>query len=584
MKTEAVESTRGVELQRHTALDQPLADRPGRVTTAEAWALAALAIPAATILGGEAIDALGVRLLPALMLPFVLLCSASVAWYARRHAVASSRDTRLFLAIVASVAGWLLWLARPTLLPLSTGPDLTHHLLLVDYIERHWRLVHDPSLARQIGEMAQYTPGAHILAALAGAWSGSDGLHALHAVQCLTVALETGFLYLVAVRMLPERSPRVLAVLSAVLLLASPRYMLGAFTEYGFFSQVVAEVFVAGVWWVSVAWDADPDWRLCLVAGLAGAAVFLTWPVYSGPPMLALFLVVVLRTETAWTRRLRDLLVAFAPFTAVVATYLLGRLGWLRLAGTGGTAPSPSVASFSLPLVVLAVFGVALVCARRSTRATAALVAALVAQTIALYVVAERSGAPQPYMALKMFYLWLRPMTLCAAVAVAFLWQRGWNATRAVRRQRVSETTEMRAAWLLLVTVLLLVARPLWKTPRVLHPKPPAVSQALFEAGRWARANVPPGCVEYLVGDDETAYWLHLAVLGNPRMSDRTGDNSTYEPSDAIVRWLTPNGLPYAIADLGSLPHDVRTELDVVRQFDTAAVARRRGPSTCATP
>ena len=85
------------------------------------------------------------------------------------------------------------------------------------------------------------------------------------------------------------------------------------------------------------------------------------------------------------------------------------------------------------------------------------------------------------------------------------------------------------------------------------------------------------------MSDDETAYWLHLAVLGNPRAGERTGNNATYEPTDALVRWLTPNGLPYAIADLPTLPRDVRNELDIVQQFGTAAVARRRGPSSCAS-
>jgi hypothetical protein len=47
------------------------------------------------------------------------------------------------------------------------------------------------------------------------------------------------------------------------------------------------------------------------------------------------------------------------------------------------------------------------------------------------------------------------------------------------------------------------------------------------------------------------------------------------------VRWLTPGGLPYAIADLPSLPRDVRQELDIIQQFDSAAVAKRRGPSSC---
>ncbi|MGC4084890.1 MAG: hypothetical protein QM736_22945 [Vicinamibacterales bacterium] len=74
---------------------------------------------------------------------------------------------------------------------------------------------------------------------------------------------------------------------------------------------------------------------------------------------------------------------------------------------------------------------------------------------------------------------------------------------------------------------------------------------------------------------------LHLAVLGNPRMSPRTGDNSTYEPRDAVVRWLTPNGLPYAIVDLPAVPRDVRDELQIVQQFGTAAVAKRRGMSAC---
>ena len=91
----------------------------------------------------------------------------------------------------------LLWLAAPTFLPLSTGPDLTHHLLLIRYIEEHWRLVHDPSVERFLGEMAQYTPGSHVLVAFAGSVARTDGLRALHAVQAVTVALKVVFLVFV---------------------------------------------------------------------------------------------------------------------------------------------------------------------------------------------------------------------------------------------------------------------------------------------------------------------------------------------------------------------------------------------------
>jgi len=560
------------------------ASPPCEVSSAERWALVSLAVPASSVLGAWALDTLGFRFPPTLMLAFATTCAALVWFTLRRQTRVDTGDTLAFGAIVCGLTAWLLWLARPTLLPLSTGPDLTHHLLLVDFIEQHWRLVHDQALARQLGEMAEYTPGAHIIGALAGAWSGTGGLRAFHTLQSMMVGLETGVLYLLARRLLLPDSPRALAMSVVAFLFVSPRYMLGDFTEYGFFAQVISETFVVAVWWTTAAWDHRPDWRLALAIGLFGATVFLVWPVYSGPPMLGAFLVMASRTETRLVQRVRQGLVAFVPFGLVAGAYLLGRLGWLRLAGTGGAAPVPSVASVGLPLIVLGICGALLLMTRRSGRPTLFFVCALAAQTLALYVVATRSGAPQPYMALKMFYLWLRPIALCATLAVAWLW---WQISVRVPSHEpggASSTRLSRLAWSVPVLTLLAAAWPLWTHPQRLHPKPPAISAPLYDAGRWARTNLPAGCIEYLVGDDETAYWLHLAVLRNPRVSDRTGDNSTYEPTDAVVRWLMPNGLPYAIADLDALPRDVRDELDIIYRSGRAAVARRRTASSCATP
>ena len=111
--------------------------------------------------------------------------------------------------------------------------------------------------------------------------------------------------------------------------------------------------------------------------------------------------------------------------------------------------------------------------------------------------------------------------------------------------------------------------------------QPPTVSNALDLAGRWARANVDPPCVDYIVADDNTAYWLHLAVLGNKRMSARTADDNTFSRREAIIRWINPGGLPYAVADLGTIPKDVLAETDELARFDTAVVIKRRGPSSC---
>jgi hypothetical protein len=295
-----------------------------------------------------------------------------------------------------------------------------------------------------------------------------------------------------------------------------------------------------------------------------------------------MFLLIALHGELDARARLRHMLAAFVPLGVTAVMYLAGRLEWLQLAGTGGTAPWPSIADYSWPLAILAMAGLAMLLVQRRGRAAVLMVASIAAQAAAFYVLARRAHADRPYMALKMFYLLLWPMAACAAVALGALWTAAAGVAERIGRRPVPRRTLDRAAWVLVLGVLFVAARPLARAPRRLHPLPPAVSAPLYEAGLWARANLPAGCIEYLVGDDETAYWLHLAVLGNPRVSARTGDNSTYEPTDAIVRWLTPAGLPYAIADLTALPTDVRNELDIVQPFGSAAVARRRGPSSCA--
>jgi hypothetical protein len=370
----------------------------------------------------------------------------------------------------------------------------------------------------------------------------------------------------------------VLAVTGVLLLFAAPRYFLGSLTEYGFVAQVVAELFAIAMWWAIVAWDARPDLRLAIVFSLCGAAAFLTWPVYVGPPALALFIVVALRRELRPAARIVHLLAAYVPLGTFAVAYLIGRLGWLQLAGTGGAAPWPSVASYGWPLVTAAIVGLVMALIARRGRSTAVFLIAVLVQAAAFYFLARRSGAPQPYMALKMFYLLLWPMAACAVMALGEAW------TRATRFVQLSPMRAQAAGFLIVGLVFVLVGRPLLRHPSRLHPLPPAVSLPLYEAALWARVNVPPACIEYLVGDDETAYWLHLAVFGNPRMWDRTGDNSTYEPDDAVMRWLTPNGLPFAIADLPALSRDVRDELDIVQRFGSAAIVRRRGASSCSQP
>src|SRR5262249_33433285 len=140
-----------------------------------------------------------------------------------------------------------------------------------------------------------YTPGSHILTALAGAWSRSNGLHALHAIMSASAALKAGFVFLIAMRLLPRDQSRVpISALASVSLFASQTYFLSSFTQYSFLAQVVAELFAVGMLWTLILWDHEHSRWLMTVAGLVGAALFLTWPILIGPPLVALGLLVVL--------------------------------------------------------------------------------------------------------------------------------------------------------------------------------------------------------------------------------------------------------------------------------------------------
>jgi len=60
-------------------------------------------------------------------------------------------------------------------------------------------------------------------------------------------------------------------------------------------------------------------------------------------------------------------------------------------------------------------------------------------------------------------------------------------------------------------------------------------------------------------------------------------NDDTFEPKKALVRWILPGGLPYAITDnFDALPRDIRDNVDVLAQFGSAAVVKRRG--SAATP
>lgn len=565
------------------------------VTAAEALAISAASAPAAVIVCAYLLDSIGLRF-PPLALLVVFLATGGTSFVKLRPRVEWHADELLvFLAIVSAIVAWLLWIAAPTFLPLGSGSDLTHHLLLIQYIETHWRLVHDPGVERFLGEMTGYTPGSHILIAAAGAWTGTDGLRALYTVLAASVALKAGFLFLIARRAIAatipgsESTARVaqltFAGLAVVFLFASKVYFLRSFVENSFVAQVAGELFAVVMWWSLVVWNTGA--LSAIVFATAGAATFLTWPIWIGPPLIVAVVLALVGDSRPAVVRWPHLAFAAAPLALVSLMYFAARPGGVAMASTSGAAPWPQVSAYGSWFLALSAIGLVVAATRRESRTVILMSGAIVLQAAGLYLAAGGPGTESPYLALKMFYLLLYPQSVAAALTLAA----GWRAivfridaasNRLSRPSNSLWAVEAALALLLALGIAGAVFWPLRQAPRSLTTlKHPSISAPLGRAGLWARDHVPRGCVEYLVDLDETAYWLHLAVLGNPRLTPRSLDPDTYKPDVAIARWLTPGGLQYAIADLATLPRGVREELDVVQQFDNAAIVKRRGPASC---
>jgi hypothetical protein len=176
-------------------------------------------------------------------------------------------------------------------------------------------------------------------------------------------------------------------------------------------------------------------------------------------------------------------------------------------------------------------------------------------------------------MAIKMVYFVIYPLAVAGAVALAVAWKASHRLIRSPQMARAS-------VWFVAAIGISIACWRAGDLPR----SRATVSQSLYLAGTWARDHVEPACVDYITGDPETAYWLHLAVLGNRRMSARTADNSTYVARDTITRWINREALPYAVADLGTIPRSVREDSEELARFGSAVVIRRHESEQCPGP
>lgn len=512
---------------------------------------------------GYLIDAAGFGVHAWAALAIALLTTGLGAVLPRRKAF-NLADIIAVFGIVVFVTATLLRVSWPTLVPPGRGPDLTHHLLLVDYIEQNRHLVHDRALDGSMGEMAHYTPGSHLLAVMAGTWFGRDGFHAFFPLALLCAALTAAFVFLIARR---HRLSPPYAISATLLLLLPAQYFAGAFTHDSYLAQTVSTLFAVAMWWALVNWDDQPTVLNASIVAVFLAAVFLSWPIWLGP-LLLVFVALLLRADLSARERRTYAAIVLLPFLAIAVIHSWDRWGWMVIVRTSGAVLNPSLESLGWLLPVLAAIGALAALQDPRTRISVALLLVTGLQMLTLFVIAKSQGADTPYMAFKMVYLAIYPMAVLAAIGMA----------RMAGASRASDTV----GWLVAAALLIGAARPALTASRSV----PVVSDDLYSAGKWVRANGAAACADYIVADAETAYWLHLAVLGNPRATERMTEVDRYDPRTAAAPWITAESRDFAIADLRLLPDEVlRTDraggprpegAEVIAQFGSAAVIKRR--------
>jgi hypothetical protein len=284
------------------------------------------------------------------------------------------------------------------------------------------------------------------------------------------------------------------------------------------------------------------------------------------------------RADVPRRRRLGDLACALGPVVLIAALHAAGRAESVAIVQSGGSAFWPDVSRFGWPFLLLVAGGGLAGLWHRPARVTMILTAAIAAQTLALVAVWRLSGADSPYMALKMAHLAIYPMAALGGLALS---RAGGAIARLAEPYDAGARLKTRwaegAAWVAVAGGVAWTATTVAAMPR----PAPAITEDTYRAGLWAREHSQANCIEYLVPQDATSYWLHLAVLGNPWHPAPGAPVPVYVYRDAVIRWITGTSHPVAIADLSVVPREVRDDMDVLARFGHIAVGRRRGTGAC---
>ena len=563
------------------------------MTRSDDGILVVLVAAAAVMASGYVLDVAGLSIHPWLLGVVAAGALLFGMWTLPRGTarVSSATSSAPWLALLL-VVPYALWMAAPDRLPVTNGPDVVHHLQLIHLIAATGRLPHDAAQYPFLLEMMNYTPGSHIVAAVAAHWLRVDPVRVLLPLTALFVAVKVGIVYVLAVRLLPEkRGAPVYALAAPVLLMVPAPYVIGSFFHFFYYAQVLSETFAMAMVVAALGWTRTGASRYLWLASACAVGVFLSWPMWLVPAGTSVLAAIAARAlarpacpPQSW-RKLEgrahwwiEAAIVMAPVALLGILHASTHAAGASIIGSSGAVTRPSAETLGAIFVALGFAGTILAVRVAPARPVAVLFAVTILQALALAAFDARAGARSFYMPFKMVYLIVLPCAVLGALALATAVDFVASKLPPIRLARLDGARSgeaMASAIPLLIAALLATGR----MPVKRQQSP--LSESALAAGLWTRDALPVACVDYFSRHWLTGYWLHLDVLGNPRLSDRMRAE-TFEFPDTVGKWIQGKGLPYGIVeDVDAIPRDARVDMITVREFGRSAVVKNTRAAPC---
>jgi hypothetical protein len=335
--------------------------------------------------------------------------------------------------------------------------------------------------------------------------------------------------------------------------------------HFFYFGQIAAGTFALAMLLAAAAWTRLGTRDALVWCSLSAAGVVLAWPVWIAPPALAIAGVAAFRDDRRAAMKL--IVMALAPAAVLVAVHAARHPGAGGILTTSGAVVAPSLAVFGAGFVACASAGAAIAAATRRGAAVLAFAIAVALEAAGLLALSRTAGSGSLYLPFKMMFLLVPAAAVLGSLALA-------------RVADIAVAGLPRARWTAAVAPVL-VAGLLLQGRVPVRRQLGSITEPALAAGEWAREHLPPACVDYFSSYWLTGYWLHLDVLGNPRISARMR-GETFEFRDSVGKWIEGRGLPYGfVEDLDVIPRDARVDMIAVRRFGRAAVVRNLRPAPC---